>query len=85
LVSPGTGHLSASRFSSPSKVYDLTDGFHLPILNSALRAAGAGLFHAGVEVLLEGWRARGDAGDSRGGFALTILGRFQSISLGVQS
>lgn len=31
-------------------VYDLTDGFHLPILNSALRAAGAGLFHAGVEV-----------------------------------
>eukprot|EP00435_Cladocopium_sp_Y103_P054098 s138_g17.t1 len=31
-------------------VYDLTDGFHLPILNSALLAAGAGLFHAGVEV-----------------------------------
>ena len=50
-------HLSTSRFSSPSKVYDLTDGFHLPILNSALRAAGAGLFHAGVEV--PEWRAGG--------------------------
>ncbi|CAE7861530.1 unnamed protein product, partial [Symbiodinium necroappetens] len=31
-------------------VYDLTDSFQLPVLNSALRRAGAGLFHAGIEV-----------------------------------
>ncbi|CAJ1381585.1 unnamed protein product [Effrenium voratum] len=31
-------------------VYDLTDNFHVPVLNSALRTAHCGLFHAGVEV-----------------------------------
>lgn len=31
-------------------IYDLTESFHLPWINSALRSMDAGLFHAGVEV-----------------------------------
>jgi len=41
---------SAETFPVWLHVYDLTDGFHLPLINTALLNAGAGLFHAGVEV-----------------------------------